>query len=148
MTASTILSPLNELIASTISSLSLTPSFKAYATDPGLAGIDSLPAAVCGLPTLQRTEPDQAESQIGTRDWNIQIPVILLFDLADTATAQAEALAGLEAFVQAIDSGALSVADPMIVDAKVTNSTPGEVVDNARPLLTYDCSLHLLRYAN
>jgi hypothetical protein len=146
--SSSILTPINSLLANAISSLAVTPSVRAYATDPGLAGIDQLPAAVCGLPTIQRTEPDQAESQLGTYDWNLQIPVVFLFDLGDTATAQTEALDVVEAFIRLIDTGTLSVSDPLIVDAKVTSSQPGEVVDNARPLLTYDCSVHILRYSN
>ena len=146
--SSSILQPVNQLIANVLTNLSVTPSVKAYATDPGLAGIDSLPAAVCGLPTVQRTEPDTGESQLGSYDWNIQIPVVLLFDLGDSATAQAEALDVLEAFIKAIDTATLSQSDPLIVDAKVTSSQPGEVVDNARPMLTYDCQVHLLRYSN
>jgi hypothetical protein len=145
--SSSILTPINALIASTIANLSTTPAVKAYAVDPGLAGIDSLPAAVCGLPTVQRTEPDQGESQLSTYDWNIQVPVVFLFDLADSAIASAQSLDVLEAFIKAIDTGTLSASDPLIVDAKVTQSQPGEVVDNARPMLTYDCQVHLLRYS-
>ena len=145
--SSSILKPINQLVANAIANLSTTPSVTAYATDPGLAGIDALPAAVCGLPTVQRTEPDQGESQLGSYDWNVQIPVVFLFDLADAATATQEALDVLEAFIKTIDTGTLSVSDPLIVDAKVTSSQPGEVVDNARPMLTYDCQVQILRYS-
>jgi hypothetical protein len=143
--ASTILQPIAELVATTIEALSVTPGLIAYATDPGPAGLDQLPAAVCGLPTVTRTDPDQAERQIGATDWEIQLPVVFLFDLADTTTAQSQAIQTVEAFIRAIDTGKLSVSDPMIVDAKVSQSDPGEVVDDARPMLTYDCSVRLLR---
>lgn len=142
---STILAPVAQLVATAIANLAVTPSVKAYATDPGLAGLDQLPAAILGLPTIQRTEPDQAELQIGAKDWNLQIPVLFVFDLGDTATAQTQALDTIEKFIQAVDTGTLSQSDPLIVDAKVAQSEPGELVDDARPLLTYDCQLRLLR---
>ena len=145
--ASEIFTPIAELLATTISNLSLNPRITAYATDPGHAGLDSLPAAVIGLPTVNRTEPDQAEGQLGGQDWTIELPVLFLFDIGDTLTSQTQALNTIEAFIGTIDQAVLSASDPLIIDAKVTKSEPGEVIDDARPLLTYDCSVHILRVA-
>jgi hypothetical protein len=144
--ASTILQPLADLIATKIEALATTVSVNAYSVDPGFAGLDSLPVAVIGLPQLERTEPDESESQIGSFDYKLEYPVTFLFDLGDSATAQAQALDTVEKFVAAIDAAQLSAADPSIVDAKVVRSDPGEVVDAARPLLSYSCTLRVLKY--
>ena len=143
--SSTILQPLADLVAATIKTLAVDEPVYAYSTDPGLSGIDALPAAVTGLPTVERNDVDQAESQFGSYDWTITLEVTFVFDLGDTQTAQAQALDSVEEFIQTIDSGALSLSDASIVDAKVTRSEPGEIVDAARPMLTYACTLRVLK---
>ena len=144
--SSTILQPVADLVAALIESLDVDPLIKGYSIDPGPVGLDSLPAGVCGLPKIQRTDADGGESQLGTYDWTIELPVMFLFDLYDTTTAQAQALQTVEAFIKAVDTGSLSTSDPQIVDAKVTSSDPGELIDEARPMLSYDCRLQILRY--
>jgi hypothetical protein len=144
--SSTILQPLADLVATTLNSLSVDEPLAAYSIDPGFSGLDSLPAAVIGPPLIERTDVDQRESQVGSYDWVIELPVTLLFDLGDTATAQGMALDTVEAFIREIDSATLSVSDPSIVDAKVTRSEPGELVDTARPLMTYTCILRVLKF--
>ena len=144
--SSTILQPTADLVAAVLTGLSVTPAVKGYATDPGMTGLDSLPAGVCGLPKVQRTNPDEAESQLGTFDWQIELPVMLLFDLYDTTTAQAQALQTLEAFIKAVDTGTLQTSDAQIVDAKVSQADPVEFLDEARPMVGYDCRVEILRY--
>lgn len=137
--ASTILDPTATLIAAVLSGLAVTPTVKAYATDPGYAGLDALPAGVVGVPEIDRQDVQERESQLGTNDWTITYPVALFFDLADTATAQAQATQTVEAFIKAIDTATLSVSDATIEDAKVVSATPDEIADSARPMLVYDC---------
>jgi len=144
--SSTIFQPLADLVASTIEGLACDEPVIAYGTDPGLAGVDRLPVAICGLPSLERIDVDQPESQLGSYDWTIQFDVTFLFDLGDTQTAQSQALDTLERFVLAIDGAALSASNPSIVDAKVTRSEPGEIVDSARPMLSYTCTLRVLKF--
>jgi hypothetical protein len=142
---STIFQPLADLIATKISSLNVDVAVKAYSTDPGFAGLDSLPAAVIGLPSVERTEVDEAESQIGTFDYRLDYQVTFLFDLGDTTTAQSQALDTIEEFISTIDQMQLSISDPSIVDAKVVRSEPGEIIDSARPMLSYTCTLRVLK---
>lgn len=144
--SSSIIQPLADLVAAKIRALDIDLDVSAYSVDPGLSGIDSLPVGVVGLPQIERTDPDEAESQIGTFDWRFEIPVTFLFDLGDTATAQAQALDTVEAFIKTVDAAALSISDPSIVDAKVVRSDPGEIVDAARPMLSYTCTLRVLKY--
>ena len=144
--SSTIFQPLADLVADTIEALACDEPVIAYGTDPGMAGVDRLPVAICGLPNLERIDVDQPESQFGSYDWTIQFDVTFLFDLGDTQTAQAQALDTIEKFVLAIDAATLSASDPMIVDAKVTRSEPGEVVDSTRPMLSYTCTLRVLKF--
>jgi hypothetical protein len=142
---STILQPLSDLVASTIENLATDEPVSAYATDPGLAGIDRLPVAVTGLPTLDRVDVDSPESQFGSYDWTVTLEVTFLFDLGDTNTAQEQALDTIEKFVSSVDAAALSATDASIVDAKVTRSEPAEIVDAARPMLSYVCTLRVLK---
>lgn len=143
---STILDPTAALIATVISGLAVTPPVKAYAADPGFAGLDSLPAGVVGVPQIDRSDVEERESQLGTSDWRIIWPVMLAFDLANAAAAQAHATQTVEAFIQAIDTATLSVSDATIEDAKVVSAVPDEVEDAARPLLVYDCRLVVLKF--
>jgi hypothetical protein len=143
--ASTILQPLADLVVTKIEALSVDVAVNGYSTDPGFAGIDSLPAAVTGLPTVERTDVDNGESQFGSFDWNVTLEVVFLFDLGDTATAQEQALDTVEKFTAAVDAAQLSASDPSIVDAKVVRSEPGEIIDAARPMMSYTCTLRVLK---
>lgn len=138
-----VLDPVAVLIATLAEGLSVSPPVKGYSHDPGFAGLDSLPAAVVGLPTIQRTGVDEAETQFGTDDWYISYPVSLIFDLADLTVTHDQATQTVEAFIRAIDTASLSVSDASILDAKVTEATPTQVVDDARPVLTYELKLEV-----
>lgn len=143
--ASTTIDPLAVLLAAEITAIGLTPTIKVHKWDPGTAGIDSLPAGVISVPTIRRVGVDEAESQLGTRDWIITFPVTLAFDLADPAFTQAQAIEYVEAFIKRIDTDNLQASDASILDAKVTLAEPSEVVDQARPRLDYDCTVEVLK---
>ncbi|MEI6446476.1 MAG: hypothetical protein WCO96_01195 [Actinomycetes bacterium] len=143
--SSTIIQPLADLIATTIESLQTDFTVNGYSNDPGFAGLDSLPCGIVGLPIIDRVDVDEAESQFGSNDWRFEFPITFLFDLGNSDTAQAQALDTVERFIQKIDSAALSVSDPSIVDAKVTRSEGGEILDASRPLLSYNCTLRVLK---
>ena len=144
--ASTVLDPTAVLVAAVLDGLAVTPTVKGYAVDPGMTGLDSLPCGVVGPPTIERRVVDEGDSQIGSRDWNLTFPVTLFFDLADTATAQAQATQTVEAFITAVDTATLSVSDASIEDAVVAVATPVEILNDARPMLAYECSLAVLKF--
>lgn len=140
---STILEPLATAVATLLGNLSVTPTLKAYAHDPGYSGLDSIPCAVVGIPTLGRVGLDESESQLGSRDWFVTFPVTLYFD-ADVATDVAKrAIEYVEKFIVSIDTESLQAADGTVLDSKVTRCEPVEIVDTHRPLLAYECDLEI-----
>lgn len=143
--ASTILDPVAVLLAGVVDSLAVTPAVKAYPRDPGTAGLDKVPAAVVGLPTVYRVGVEEDEPEVGSHGWTLTYPVVFFFDLADAPAAAAEATEILEAFITAMDADAVPIADSSIVDAKVTEAIPSEVLDTARPLIAYECRVELLK---
>lgn len=106
-------------------------------------GYDRLPAGAVLLPEISRRETDQAELEIGKRDYLIDFPVEFLFDIDKADHAQELALATVEAFIDAIDdSGGLSGTVDDIVVAGI--GTP--VIDTAtpRPLIVYPTTVQVL----
>lgn len=143
---STTLDPLSTAVANAIATVNLSlgaGTLKAYAHDPGYAGLDTLPCAVVGVPTIGRVGTDESESQLGTRDWFISYPVSLYFDLADATFTSRQAAEAVEAFIKLIDTESLQAADGTVLDAKVTECVPTEHVDPSRPMLVYECTLEI-----
>lgn len=143
---STIIEPTADLIATTIAALAVTPAVKAYTWQTGLSGLGQLPAAIVDAPVVERTEVEQPESQLGAFDWTMTFPVYVFVELKVAKSAASTLVEIVEAFIQAIDAGALTAADPSIVEAKVVSSTMLDAEDQqARPLLAYDCRVEVLK---
>ena len=140
---STTLEPLAQSVATLLGGLSVSEGITAYAHDPGFAGLDSLPCAVVGIPKIGRVSVDQSESQLGTRDWFVTFPVTLYFDLADATATAKLALEYVEAFIKQVDTESMQAADGTVLDSKVTNAEPAEIVNAHRPLLAYECDLEI-----
>jgi hypothetical protein len=115
----------------------------------GLTGIKwgrleaSPPVGIVGLPTGSRVGVDEAESQLGSDDWNLSYPVALFFDLAEAAASQAQAVEAVEAVIAAIDDNPTLSAT--VFDAKVTNFEPEAITDRNRPLLAYTLDVDVLK---
>jgi hypothetical protein len=140
---STTLEPLALAVAALLRALSVSEGLTAYAHDPGYAGLDSIPCAVVGIPTLGRVALDEPESQLGSRDWFVTFPVTLYFDLADATATSQLAIEYVEAFIKSVDTESLQAADGTVLDSKVTRAEPAEFVDTHRPLLAYECDLEI-----
>ena len=140
---STTLEPLAVAVANLLGGLSVSEGLKAYAHDPGFAGLDALPCAVVGIPRLGRVGVDQPESQLGARDWFVTFPVTLYFDIADATATAKLALEYVEAFIKQVDSESLQASDGTVLDSKVTSAEPAEIVNTHRPLLAYECDLEI-----
>jgi hypothetical protein len=117
---STTLEPLATAVAALLRALSVSEGLTAYAHDPGFAGLDALPCAVVGIPTIGRVGLDQSESQLGSRDWFVTFPVTLYFDLADATATATLAIEYVEAFIKSVDTESLQAADGTVLDSKVT----------------------------
>lgn len=101
------------------------------------------PAASVGVPGLQRTDPDEAESQLGSDDWNLDFTVSLYFDLAHAAKAQQSMVDALEEFTDAIDADASL--GGIVLEASVTEATPFVEKERKRPLVGYEVTVSVVR---
>jgi hypothetical protein len=138
--------PVGALIATVLAGLNTSTTVKAYQRDPGAAGLDRLPAAIVGIPEIQRTGIDLPERELGSNDWLITYPVSIHVALDNTTTAAVLVEEIAEAFIKAIDSFALQIADPTIDDAKVERCEPVlDLTDISRPVLIYECDLAVLK---
>lgn len=99
---SEIIKPVAQAIAQVAESLGLSPTVKGVVWAPRM--LDRLPALVIEVPAGARTDPDQAESQLYTRDWNLDYACTFYTDLADAVTAQDRLTDLIEAFVMAVDA--------------------------------------------
>lgn len=108
--------------------------------------ISSLPCAIVQLPGIERTGVDETESELGRRDVIVEFPVAFCFELDDIGFAQEQALAAVEAFIDAVDNTSPPLGDNNVVDVKVTSAGPPELDrDQARPVLVYPTTLELLK---
>lgn len=107
---------------------------------PGREGFDRLPAVIVGLPTLDMTEPDEAEDHIGGTDRRYDFPVDVVVDLDDVYEAHLLAVQLAECFTAALAESQTSFDDPGfdVLEAKVTRwDEPVIVEDAARPQYRY-----------
>lgn len=81
------------------------------------------PAAEIELPDLARTAPEEAESQLGSDDWDLEFPVTIWVDLTRPTEAQVRLKDYLEAWIAAVDADRqLADLDVQIVDASVVSA--------------------------
>jgi hypothetical protein len=101
------------------------------------------PAGAVHVPHIKRTKPDEAESQLGSDDWDLDFTVSLYFDLAEAAKAQQSMVDAVERFIDAIDE------DPslggVVLEASVTDAVPFIERDRPRPVVGYECTVSVLR---
>lgn len=104
---------------------------------------DRLPAVAVGVPAFKRHGPDEAESQLGTLDWEIEYPISFYVDLANATDDQQRMVDGLQAIAVALD------ADPTlgdtVFDSGITEATPFVEEERARPLAGYQVTVAALK---
>jgi hypothetical protein len=141
--ASTVLDPVAERIKAKLAELNVITADERHKWAPASIGV--LPAGVIEMPTIARTSPGQAESQLGSNDWTLTFPVTLYFELDEATAAQTQATETVEAFIKAIDDDP-SLGDPSIIeDAKVILAAPSILDDDARAMIAYDCELQIVK---
>jgi hypothetical protein len=72
--------------------------------DTWTVGTSKPPCAEIEVPNGNRNDPEQAESQFGSDDWDLEFPVTLWVDLHRATEAQIRLKDLLEAFIVAVDS--------------------------------------------
>ena len=137
-----IIEDLTDLLAAGIDTIAT--DLKVYSFDPGTAGLDSLPAAIVGLPDVSL---DAAGTQIGYRDWQFTYDVQFFFDLGDPIYAQQQAAQAAEEYVAMIGAAYLQQNDPQIDPdgVQISDISWSEVADQARPMLTYTARTTVLK---
>jgi hypothetical protein len=144
--APTVLDPLAGALVDLLEALDVSEQVKGYKWEPGMTGFDRLPAAVVGIPSVQRVGVDEPESQLGSRDWFVSYPVDVYVRLDNSPAAAALAVEIVEALIVSIDTESLQAADGTVLDAKVTQSEPVlDLTDTAQPLLRYDCTVEIFK---
>lgn len=103
------------------------------------------PCAVVEMPAVRRADPEEPESQLGTNDWEVDFPVVFYFDLADPEYSQQQAVATVEAFIQAVDEDG-NLGFPTVLDTKVVETGPPEIMgDQTRAQIVYPTRVSLLK---
>ena len=104
------------------------------------------PWGVIELPTVTRIGLDEAETQVGTKDWAVEFPVVFYIPLDEAAYAQALATAVVEDWLTAIDDNPFT-ADATVDDITVTDAGPAEIdADSSRPVVIYPTTVQLMKF--
>jgi len=107
--------------------------------------LDSVPAVVVEVPTIRRPEPDEQDLiGLGSNGWVLEFPVTFYFDLSEASYAQTEAVAYVDAAILAIDANR-GLGIPTVIDTAMVAAEPTVVEDRARPLMAYECQVHVLK---
>ena len=127
-----------DAIAATIAGL--TPSTYAHRWDPAFAGIDRVPAGIV-IPPL-RIDAMANRAQIGSRDWQVEWPLLFYFDCARLPSAQARGMETIEAFIKAIDADHTLGGEVEI--ARVIGAATTDIDDEGtgRPLLEVEATVY------
>ncbi len=106
------------------------------------------PAGVVELPTIRRTQPDEAEDHLGAKDWHLVFPCVLYVELGkNPAQAQARLAQGAVDFIGAIDSPPDQLLE-LSADLKVIESTPfvEPTQSEATVLIGYETHVSVLTF--
>lgn len=104
-----------------------------------------LPAAVLGVPRVERVGLDEPEHELGRTTWKVFFPLILAVSHDDPIEGQDDALGLLGQVIGAYDNDETLGNSPGVKQARVVDAEPGFTADGAqRQLVLYTCSLGVL----
>jgi hypothetical protein len=125
--------------------LNTIPSLKVYLYEPKGSGFDALPAATIDGPNeVVRSDPEAAESQLGTSDWRITWTVRFYVDDSDRALSTPALRALLGQAIAAIDADRSLGIGGTVLDASLVRASFGGVPKDEThqfELLAYECEL-------
>jgi hypothetical protein len=114
--ASTIIQPVADKLATMLTALGLgVNTWARLALRPGTAGM-----AEIEIPDVTRTAPEQAESQLGADDWDLEYLVTIWVPLTDGISSQRRLVEVLEDWIAAIDADV--TLGGLVLEAKVTSA--------------------------
>jgi hypothetical protein len=108
-----------------------------------------LPGAIVRLPRIERTDVEEAESELRSglagheTDWRMRFPVDLVFDLGEPIYAQNQAAEYVEKWILAVDTDV--TLGGKVFEAKVVSSEPAFYEEQPRPTLMYETVVSLLK---
>jgi hypothetical protein len=143
--SSTIIAPLAEALAGLADGITVNGKALKGVWPPRM-GLPDLPCVEIEVPErITRTEPDEAESQIGSEDWHIDFTATIYFDLREPVAAQLRLIEALELWIAAVDAdrslGAASTLDASVVSAE--RVYPED--DQQRSLIAYATTVRVWR---
>lgn len=106
------------------------------------------PSGVVELPTIRRTQPDEAEDHLGANDWRFVFPCVFYVELGkNPAEAQTRLAQGTVDFITAIDDPPDQLLE-LSADLKVIESTPFVEPTQAdkSPLIGYETNVSILTF--
>ena len=140
--ASTILQPVADKAATILEALDL--GVNTWANKQlrfGRAG-----AAEIEIPDIARTSLEQAESQLGSDDWELEFPVSIWVSMTEPHTAQTRLVALVEAWIAAVDYDIQL--GGTVLEARVTEARRVYGTSGHHELVGYETTLSVLKLVN
>jgi hypothetical protein len=136
--ASTIIQPVADHMATMLRALGLgVNTWASEALTMGRAG-----AAEIEIPDVARTGVEEAESQLGADDWDLEFPVSIWVNLTETGTSQQRLVQMLEQWISAVDADVTF--GGLVLEAKVTRAQRQYQLAR-RPLVGYETTVSVLK---
>lgn len=142
--ASTIIQPVADRLKTLLEGLALPTSLKVPASGWQRDHLAKLPAAEIELPDIGRTDIEEAESQLGSNDWDLDFVVSLWFDLREPTVAQQRLAEAIEKWVAAVD-GESWASVPGVLEAKVLRAERVYQLEKQRTLVGYETTVRVFR---
>lgn len=142
--ASTIIDPLADALAALAGGITVNGTALKGVWPPRL-GVPDVPCVEIEIPTVRRSDVEEAESQLGADDWTLDFTATIHFDMREAVTAQQRIVEALEAWIAAVDADrSLGIAS--VLDASVVSAEPlYDLTDEQRPLIGYVTTVRVWR---
>lgn len=133
--ASTVIQPVADRLAELLDGIGVNAN--TWADNALPAGTDVV--AEIEIPDIARTEPEQAESQLGADDWHLEFVVTLYADLRQARASQQRLVVAVEQWIAAVDDD--RQLGTLALDAAVTDAKRVYHTDPNRPLVGYETTV-------
>lgn len=132
---------LKTLRAAVTTTLATVSSLQVYDHEPRELDYP-LPAAVLGIPRLERAGLDQAEDELARTTWKAFYPLVIAISHDDPAEGQDDAVGILGQVIGAFDNDPTLGNSAGVIDAMVIDAQPGFTPSDAqRQLVVYSCTV-------
>lgn len=142
--ASTVIQPVADRLKVLLEGLSV-PSGPIKVSDSGWMRdqLKGLPAAEIEIPDIDRGE--ESESQLGSRDWQLDFPVTIYYDLREPTLAQVRIVEAVEKWIAAVDADEQLGGLSGVVTARVIRADRVYELQDKRTLIGYETTVRVTR---